>query len=63
MWTFYDNTQPHKEKSFKQKLKSFEWKELEHRLYSPAVAPSDYYLFRSMAHILTATCMHPVDGV
>ena len=46
----YDNARPHVVKSVKIYLKTFKWEVLPHPLYSPDIAPSDYYLFRSMAH-------------
>lgn len=31
-------------------VETLKWEILPHRLYSPNTAPSDYYLFRSIAH-------------
>ena len=45
-----DNAWPHVAKSVKTYLKTLKWEALPHPPYSPDVAPSDYYLFRSMAH-------------
>ena len=33
-------------------LETLKWEVLPHPPYSPDIAPSDYYLFRSMAHSL-----------
>jgi len=43
----HDNARPHVAKVVKTYLK---WEILPHPPYSPDVAPSDCYLFRSMAH-------------
>jgi len=43
----HDNIRPHVAKVLKTYLK---WEILSHPPYSPNVAPSDYHLFRSMAH-------------
>lgn len=44
-----DNGRPDVTASVVEKLN---WEVLPHRLYSPNIAPSDYHLFRSMAHLL-----------
>lgn len=46
----HDNARPHVSKSVKTYLESLKWEVLPHPPYSPDIAPSDYYLFRSMAH-------------
>jgi len=48
----YDNARPHVAKSVKTYLEALKWKILPHPLYSSDIAPSDYHLFRSMAHSL-----------
>jgi len=40
-------------KSVKDRLKDLAWEVLIHPPYSPDLAPSDYYLFRSMTHALS----------
>ncbi|KAG5324358.1 MOS1T transposase, partial [Pseudoatta argentina] len=46
----HDNARPHVAKVVKTYLKRLKWEVLPHSPYSPDVAPSDYHLFRSMAH-------------
>jgi len=45
-----DNARPHTAKDTRKKLKEFGWEILPHPPYSPDIAPSDYYLFRSLQH-------------
>ena len=46
----HDNARPHVAKPVKTYLETLKWEVLPHPPYSPDIAPSDYYLFRSMAH-------------
>ena len=46
----HDNARPHVAKSVKTYLETLKWEVLSHPPYSPDIAPSEYYLFRSMAH-------------
>ena len=46
----HDNARPHVAKPVKTDLETLKWEVLTHLPYSPDIAPSDYYLFRSMAH-------------
>ena len=46
----HDNVRPHGAKPIKTYLETLKWEVLPHPPYSPGIAPSDYYLFRSMAH-------------
>ena len=50
----HDNARPHVAKPVKTYLETLKWEVLPHPPYSPDIAPSDYYLFRSMAHVLAA---------
>lgn len=51
----HDNARPHTAKSTKEALSNLHWEVLPHPPYSPDIAPSDYYLFRSMASALRGT--------
>lgn len=46
----HDNARPHVAKTVKDTLEALNWDVLAHPPYSPDLAPSDYHLFRSMAH-------------
>lgn len=46
----HDNAPAHTTKVVKETLKELNWDVLSHPPYSPDIAPSDYHLFRSMAH-------------
>jgi [histone H3]-lysine36 N-dimethyltransferase SETMAR len=46
----HDNARPHVGKQVKDVLQEMKWEVLPHPPYSPDIAPSDYHLFRSMAH-------------
>ena len=43
-----DNARPHTAKITREKLKGFGWEVLPYPAYSPDIAPSDYWLFRSL---------------
>jgi histone-lysine N-methyltransferase SETMAR len=49
----HDNARPHVAKLVKDTLKELNWDQIPHPPYSPDIAPSDYHLFRSMAHGLS----------
>lgn len=49
----HDNARPHVAAPVKNYLKTLDWEVLPHPPYSPDIAPSDYHLFRSMAHALS----------
>ena len=44
----HDNARPHSSLTTRQKLLELGWDVLLHPPYSPDIAPSDYYLFRSL---------------
>jgi len=49
----HDNARPHVAAPVKTYLETLKWEVLPHPPYSPDIAPSDYYLFRSMTHGLS----------
>lgn len=54
----HDNARPHIAVPVKNYLKTLKWDVLPHPPYSPDIAPSDYYLFRSMEHSLADQQFH-----
>ena len=54
----HDNTLPHVTKPVKIYLKTLQWEVLPHPPYSPDIVPSDFHLFRSMAHGLADQRCH-----
>ena len=46
----HDNARPHVANPVNTYLETYEWEVVPHLPYSPHMAPSDYYLFRLMAH-------------
>ncbi|KAG5317326.1 MOS1T transposase, partial [Pseudoatta argentina] len=57
----HDNARPHVAKPVKTYLKTLKWEVLPHPLYSPDIAPSDFHLFRSMAHGLADRRFHSYE--
>lgn len=49
----HDNARPHVAKAVTEALNTLKWDVLPHPPYSPDIAPSDFHLFRSMAHDLS----------
>lgn len=59
-----DNAAPHTSKRTKEKLQELDSIELlPHPAYSPDLAPSDFHLFRSMAHFLRGRKFSNIDQV
>lgn len=59
----HDNARPHTAIIVQQKIQSLDWELLPHPPYSPDIAPSDYYLFRSLQNNLTNMNFNNEDHV
>ncbi|KAG5323487.1 MOS1T transposase, partial [Pseudoatta argentina] len=57
----HDNARPHVAKPVKTYLETLKWEVLPPPLYSPDIAPSDFHLFRSMAHGLADRRFHSYE--
>lgn len=57
----HDNARPHVAKPVKTYLETLQWQVLPHPPYSPDIAPSDFHLFRSMAHGLAEQRFHSYE--
>ncbi|KAG5320783.1 MOS1T transposase, partial [Pseudoatta argentina] len=57
----HGNAQPHVAKPVKTYLGTLKWEVLPHPPYSPDIAPSDFHLFRSMAHGLADRRFHSYE--
>ncbi|KAG5307565.1 MOS1T transposase, partial [Pseudoatta argentina] len=57
----HDNARPYVAKPVKTYLGTLKWEVLPHPLYSPDIAPSDFHLFRSMAHGLADRRFHSYE--
>ena len=58
----HDNARPHVTKLVKETLEA-RWEVLPHAVYSLDCAPSDYHLFRSMAHALAEEHFNSYEDV
>ncbi|CAD5233672.1 unnamed protein product [Bursaphelenchus xylophilus] len=59
-----DNAKPHTAKQTKENIKTLDAIELfPHPAYNPDLAPSDFHLFRSMAHFLRGRSFNDLDDV
>ena len=59
----HDNARPHVAISVKKYLENSEWEVLLHLPYSPDLALSDYYLFRSMLNALNGIRLTSEQGI
>lgn len=59
----HDNARPHTAMLTQQKLNALGWEVLSHPPYSPDIAPSDYYLFRSLQNYLTGKKFKSFESV
>ena len=57
----HDNAPVHKSRVAQAAIHECNFKHLNHRLYSPDLAPSDYYLFRKLKSHLRGTRFRDVD--
>ncbi|KAG5318939.1 MOS1T transposase, partial [Pseudoatta argentina] len=57
----HDNVRPHVAKPVKTYLETLKWEALPHPPYSPDIVPSDFHLFRSMAHGLADRRFHSYE--
>ena len=59
----HDNARPYIAKPGKIYLETLKWEVLPHPTYFPDIAPSDYYLFRPMAHGLADQQFHSYEDI
>ena len=59
----HDNATPQTFLTIRQKLLRLGWKEMLHPPYSPDLAPSNYYLFRSLQNSLNGKTFNDDDAV
>ena len=58
-----DTARPHSTKIIQQKVRELGWEVLAHPIYSPDIAPSNYYLFRSLQYFLVGKKFADYDHV
>jgi histone-lysine N-methyltransferase SETMAR len=59
-----DNASPHTARKTKEKLRELDVPELlPHPAYSPDLAPSDFHLFRTMAHFVRGHSLKTIEDV
>ena len=59
----HDNATPQKSLATRQKLLRLGWEMMLHPTYSPDLAPSNYYLFRSLQNSLNGKTFNDDDAV
>ena len=60
---YHDNVTPHASLGTRQKLLRLYWEVILHPPYSPDLAPSDYYLFRSLQNSLNSKTFNDDEAV
>ena len=59
----HDNARPHTSLKTKKKLLELDWDILPHPPYSPDLAPSDFYLFRSLQNFLDGKIFNGTEDI
>ncbi|GFW56834.1 histone-lysine N-methyltransferase SETMAR [Trichonephila clavipes] len=59
----YDNARPHSAINTQNLIRSFGWEQIDHPLYSPDLAPSDFHLFRNLKEFLGGKRFDTADEV
>ncbi|GFY10141.1 histone-lysine N-methyltransferase SETMAR [Trichonephila clavipes] len=59
----YDNARPHSAINTQNLIRSFGWEQIDHPLYSPDLAPSDFHLFRYLKEFLGGKRFDTADEV
>ena len=60
---YHNNSTPHTSLATRQKLLKLSWEVMLHLPYSPDLAPSDYYLFRSLQNSLNGKTFNDDEAV
>ena len=60
---FHDNARPHIANMTRMALDDLQWEVLPHPPYSPDIAPSDFYLFRSLSNALAGVSFENDDDL
>ena len=63
VYFLHDNARPHTSNVTNEKLQTLGWQMVPHLAYSSDLAPSDYHLFRSMAHFVDESKFEDEDEV
>jgi histone-lysine N-methyltransferase SETMAR len=59
----HDNARPHTARATHERIQELQWKLLEHPLYSPELAPSDFHLFSPLKNPLDGRCFADEEEV
>ena len=61
--TLHDNARPHSVAQTQDLITSFRWEQMDHRPYSPDLAPSDFHLFLHLKKFLGGKRFDDDDGL